>query len=433
MNLASIDDVQTRTTSIVMQSVVWILRISLGAILIVSGFAKGVDPWGTLYKIEEYLAVWDMSQPRTIVLLASFVLSWGEFLLGSLLMLGCYRRVIVWLASAMMTVMTFLTAWIWIDDPVADCGCFGDFIVLSNGATFAKNLIIDIALIFMLRWNHRVPGMFNRYSQWIVGAFLTLYIAIIGLLGYNIQPILDFRRFPVGTDLTITPDNYENVSYSFIYERNGEKREFSEDNLPDSTWTFIDRKITGGNEMTYDGFSVSVDGVDVTSDIVGDGNDNRMLVIVPDARRVNPSHTYKINEIDRLLGQHDTELITLLAPDRRGVDWWIDMSMTESDLYTVEPTLLKELARGNIALVYLENGVIKWKRTLSATEYEHIDTLIDEYSEYPGNILTWLTGALATALILLWAIDRTGLTINDLFNRRRLKALRATMHKKETD
>ena len=48
--------------------IVWILRIALGAVFVISGLSKGLDIWGFIYKIEEYLTVWGMDQPRSLVL-----------------------------------------------------------------------------------------------------------------------------------------------------------------------------------------------------------------------------------------------------------------------------------------------------------------------------------------------------------------------------
>ncbi|MDE6825278.1 MAG: DoxX family membrane protein, partial [Paramuribaculum sp.] len=90
----------------------WILRISIGVVFIASGLAKTIDLWGTVYKIEEYLKVWHMWQPRSLVFMASFLLAGIEFVLGSLLLIGAYRRASVWLLLLMMCGMLPLTLYI---------------------------------------------------------------------------------------------------------------------------------------------------------------------------------------------------------------------------------------------------------------------------------------------------------------------------------
>lgn len=412
---------------------VWAARIIVGAVFLLSGFVKGVDPWGSIIKIEEYLTVWHITMPRTITVLGAMVLAFGEWCIGGLLLLGCYRRAIVWLATAFMSVMTLLTLYIWIYNPVSDCGCFGDFIILSNGGTFAKNIVLDLLLVPLLMYNNRVRGVYSPYTQWMVGAVLTLFIAVIGMMGYNVQPIFDFRRFPVGTSLVTRSDSNDNADepvYNFVYERDGKRETFSEDNIPDSTWTFVDREIVSGRETISDDFSIIEDGVDITSDII-DTEGDEILVIVPDVMRANPSHTYVINEIDRRLSGLGISLVTLLGPGERGVEWWQDMSMTSSPIYIVEPTLLKELVRGNISLVYLHDGVIMWKRTLSSVALEDIEHSIKNYSEYPGKKPLILAGALIAALVIILTIDLTGITLNWLIHRRRRSEARDKTEIKE--
>ncbi len=36
--------------------ITWIVRLIVGGTFVVSGFVKAIDPWGLLYKSDEYLA-----------------------------------------------------------------------------------------------------------------------------------------------------------------------------------------------------------------------------------------------------------------------------------------------------------------------------------------------------------------------------------------
>ena len=73
--------------------VVWGLRIVTGALFVMSGLVKVVDLWGFVFKIEEYLNVWGIVQPRSVVLMAAMLISGWEFVFGALLLAGCYKRV----------------------------------------------------------------------------------------------------------------------------------------------------------------------------------------------------------------------------------------------------------------------------------------------------------------------------------------------------
>ncbi|MDE6265141.1 MAG: DoxX family membrane protein, partial [Paramuribaculum sp.] len=158
------------------RTIVWLLRVFVGAVFIISGFAKADDLYGFIFKIEEYLDVWGMPEPRSLVLVGAMALSMAEFLLGSMLLLGCYRRAVVWLLLLMMAGMLPLTAYIYFTDPVPDCGCFGDFLILSNGATFFKNILLTAALIYLIKYNNKIDGLFGAYIQWLVATVCAAYI-----------------------------------------------------------------------------------------------------------------------------------------------------------------------------------------------------------------------------------------------------------------
>lgn len=73
---------------------VWAARLLTGAVFILSGWAKAVDPRGFVYKIGEYLAVWGIDRliPYELVILGAVVLSVVELTIGVLLATGCLRR-----------------------------------------------------------------------------------------------------------------------------------------------------------------------------------------------------------------------------------------------------------------------------------------------------------------------------------------------------
>lgn len=411
--------------------IVWTLRLLVGATFIVSGLAKVIDEWGFVYKIEQYLSVWDVSMPRTVILTAAIGLSGAEFVFGLLLITGCYRRVITWLLAATMAFMLPLSFYIMVADPVSDCGCFGDLIKLSNDATFIKNVILSIAIAYLTVFNHAVRGLYLPYCQWVVSLLSGIYALFVALFGYNVQPMLDFRSYPVSSRLVADDTDFDESTVSYIYERNGERREFTLDELPDSTWTFVTRQDAdlkiGSTLAIFDGDE------DVTADVLH-GSGEQLFLTIPDLRRADISYTYLINELNRYIAARGGELIGLLATDREGIDVWVDYSMAVYKCYSADDTAIKELARGNVGLVYVNDGVIVWKRNLWSVPSDVL-TLSShplDFLSYDGKSrLITLTSLLIASLVSLALLQTMFLVLRNRVRHWRLKMADKMIDRKE--
>ena len=128
--------------------VVNVCRLVLAATFIFSGYVKAIDPLGTQYKLHDYAeaAGLGMLAPDWLTLGGSVALSALEFSLGILMLFAIQRRLVSRLTLALMAVMTLVTLWLAIANPISDCGCFGDALKLSNQATLLKNIALLMAL-----------------------------------------------------------------------------------------------------------------------------------------------------------------------------------------------------------------------------------------------------------------------------------------------
>lgn len=386
---------------------VWAMRLLVGGIFIVSGIAKSIDVYGFIYKIEEYLSVWGMSEPRSLIVIFAMSLSTMEFSLGLLLAVGAYKRTCVWIMLVMMGVMLPFTAYIWIADPVSDCGCFGDFVKISNGATFMKNLAITALLIFLAKYNRRVKGVYHAYTQWIVASSGAIYSIAIALYGFNIQPLVDFRSFPQGRNI-VSEEVEEEEGFEYVYEKNGKKQIFSLDNLPDSTWTFVERNSLSeyNKEMTelniYD-----ESGENVTGEVLA-GEGEQIIVVIPQQERADISSSYTINELQRFISRSDGSIIELIATDRDHIESWKDRSMAMLPIYIAEETMLKELSRGDMSVVYVKDGIIEWKRTLGSIDADEITSgrlPITAYATDGSRLFAILTVILISMMAIIYMLD----------------------------
>ena len=229
--------------------VVNIARLLLARTFILSGFVKAVDPLGTKYKISDYLTAMGLGQwmPDFLTLGASVALLAVEFMIGICLLFAIHRRLVAKLTLAIMVVMTALTLWLAIENPISDCGCFGDAIVLTNWQTFWKNVVLLAAALIIWRWPTEMIRLISASNQWIVFNFSTLFILFTaGWCLYDL-PLFDFRPYHVGANIQEGMEIPEGAPLpqfetTFILEKDGQRQEFTTDNYPDSTWTFIDSK-----------------------------------------------------------------------------------------------------------------------------------------------------------------------------------------------
>ena len=379
---------------------VWIARIVIGSCFIFAGFAKADDPWGMVFKIEQYLSAWGFSEPRSLVVAAAFAIAVIEFILGVAVLLGIYRRIAPRGVALMMLVFLPLTGYIAFTSPVDDCGCFGDAWVISNTMTFVKNILLTILTIPLLLWNRKIATVFTPGLQWIVSTISTTYIFIVAMVGYHIQPLVDFRPFPIGSALISDYDTQES-STVFIYRKDGIDKEFEADKLPsrESGWEFVARKAV---ETTSNIPFIIEDknGDDITEELLGYTDSDRLLLIIPEPSRTDLASTMQINQLWRMTSAVDSvAMIALIGDaDTDDIDKWKDLSMAEYPIYSAESTSLKALSRGLISAVYIHQGTISAKISMSALSTEDLlkaendNTGIENALSFNGKkLLQWLS------------------------------------------
>lgn len=386
--------------------ITWLLRIIVGAVFVYSGFVKAIDPWGTIYKFEEYLAAMGLPGFQALTVLAIFLLCATEFAIGISFLFGCYRRSNPVLALTFMCVMTPLTLWIALENPVSDCGCFGDAFILTNWQTFWKNIVLTLAIIWLIKFNKRSVSLISPAFQWLSAIVSALFVVIIAFAGYFIQPLIDFRAYPAGTPLISETDLEEDASdpqFIFVYEKNGEKREFGvDDELPseEDGWTFIERKSvdnTTHRASMADERSLrlySEDGEDDLTDEAIDTEGKQLILLMPQLAAVSPASTWKINSLYDKAERQQMDMIALVSGSPEEISVWKDLSMPRYDIYSGDDTAIKEVARGNPAVVFLDNDTVKWKVNLNALDDEYFANNHQSVADYQFNAKNFLRNCL---------------------------------------
>ena len=353
-------------------------RTLLGLTFIFSGFVKAVDPLGTVYKIEDYLNAFGgfftnlvPAAPEAAVLLILF-----EFVLGVLLFLGVWNKQCPWLALLMMIVMTPLTLYLAIANPVTDCGCFGDAIHLSNWATFWKNVVLLVLAIALLLTKDYLFSTWRKPLDLLI--FCAAFVGCSGLMAYALThlPPIDFRPYKIGNNIPelMTVDIPEDApmdeyEYTFIYEKNGEQREFTLDNYPkdDSTWTFVDQRsrlVKKGYEapqppihdfvLTLNDEEGNV--YDMTDEILE--LDRVVLAIMYKLETADRKQVAKLNRLYLDALQADVPFYALTGSGEREIDIWRQETGAEYPILSCDGITLKTIVRANPGVVVLSQGTV---------------------------------------------------------------------------
>ena len=412
-----------------------LMRLVVGGVFIFSGFTKGVDPWGTCYKITDYLNALGLGQWSDTALFIAVALAAVEFMTGVAIAVGAFRRSALWLALLMLAVMTPLTLWLAVTGAVADCGCFGDALHLSNWATFGKNVLLVLGIIYLLLFNRSVRSLYGPAVQWMVMAVSFALVMAVAYYGYFVQPLIDYRPYPVGTRLvgaTAVEGNDSEDDFIFIYSRDGVEHEFTIDSLPDEEdgWEYVTRyharrpqgKVivqNGGNSIAI----VDEDGSDVTLDLLADSR-RTVLLLFPDLPDVGVVNSFALNELNDAALVADVDVIGLTPATAQEIEHWNDISMASYSIYNMDDSELKMIARGNPAVVYLEDGVIKWKRTLaSLDDVEQPMDLAAMGDDYDANaIVNRLTSLYLLIMLGVLVMNRSHLLIRYFLIKRRKRA-----------
>ncbi|WP_081657670.1 BT_3928 family protein [Prevotella sp. AGR2160] len=347
-------------------------RLALALTFVFSGFVKAIDPQGTQYKLQDYLTALSLQGfvPDAVTLLAAVALAAIELTMGIMILFAIERRRISKFVVAFMAVMTLITVWIFFANPVKDCGCFGDAIHLTNGQTLAKNIVLMACALIVVRWPLLMPRLISKTNQWIITNYTLLYILATSAWCLWDLPTFDFRPYHLGANILkgmTIPKGAPQPKFTttFILEKHGVKKEFTLDNYPDSTWTFIDSKTVQtapGYVPPIHDFSIEdQQGNDITQQALHHKG-YTFLLIMPHLEQADQSQFGDINEIYDYAVDHHYPFYCLTASDEKARQKWEDMTGAEYPFYTCDETTLKTIVRSNPGLVLLKDATVigKW-------------------------------------------------------------------------
>lgn len=385
---------------IVTKVLVEVSRIIIGVTFIFSGFVKAVDPFGTAYKIEDYLSSFHLSSLSFLALPVSAFLCAFEFAMGAFMLFGIYRRWNSRLVLLTMCFMTPLTLYLAIANPVEDCGCFGDALIITNWQTFFKNIVLLACAIFIIFHRERISNFFTGKTYWLAFLYILIFISIFVFRNYLFDPIFDFRPYKIGANIpelmSVDEGKGHQEEMILVYAKNGLEEKFTDQNAPweDSTWTYVrleTKLISEGEIPLIKDFTISrlffnqgktelVDQSDITADVLSD-SDYVFLMISPSLTEMNESYLSNFEDVENYAHDHQYKFYCLTASGPDDIMIWAKTNVIDFNFCNTDERTLKTIIRSNPGLLLLKNGVIinKWA-DINVPAEEDLTAPIDQLS-----------------------------------------------------
>ena len=348
-------------------------RIIVALTFIFSGFVKAIDPIGLQYKLQDYLGAIGIPGflPDWLLLIMAVLLAAVEFCMGIFLLFAIQRRLISKLIVVFMSIMTLITVWLVVANPVKDCGCFGDALHLTNTETLVKNIILLGCSIVIMQRPLAMFRFISESNQWIVINYTIVFIFVSSGLSLYYLPLFDFRPYRIGTNIPRgmeIPKDAEQPQFetTFIMEKGGQRKEFTLNDYPDSTWKFIDSKtvqVKEGYIPPIHDFSIAdrKTGKDLTDSVLRHKG-YTFLLIAPYLEKADDSNFGDIDQLYEYAQTYNIPFYCLTASTAKAIQRWRDITGAEYPFCITDETTLKTIVRSNPGLLLLKDGTIinKW-------------------------------------------------------------------------
>jgi len=344
-----------------------IARTILGLLFIFSGFVKGVDPIGTTYKIEDYLAAYGMPWFINFSTILSVGLNLVEFLTGIMLLFNIRIKFTTIIASLMMIFFTITTIFDATANIVPDCGCFGDAIKLSNWQTLYKNLTINLFLLVLWCTVKKIRPTFYTGGEVGIASFFGILFIAFQIYNLCYLPVIDFRDWKVGNKMT--NDEVLPVEYWTVYTNNESYEDTTmlisdipyNDSVWMSNWSFKDTKIIDKNVYPHNLMLIDEDGRDETAAVIGLPEPN-LFIVSYSIEEMNLKHWDEIQNIIQYCSDNGYHVSFLTASEYDVYSQFVEEHPFDAVFYNADDIELKTMIRSNPGIVAMKDGVVlkKW-------------------------------------------------------------------------
>jgi uncharacterized membrane protein YphA (DoxX/SURF4 family)/peroxiredoxin len=350
-----------------MKTIRLLSRMITGLVFIFSGFVKAVDPMGSTFKFIDYFDAFSLPWLSPVALPFAILLSSLEFTIGAALILNVKIKQASWALLIFMSFFTVLTFFLAIFNPVSDCGCFGDAIILTNWETFYKNVILMVFTLIVFFGRNSFKRKLSEGGQRIMVLLVFIVISGLSVHAYMHLPLIDFLPYKKGVSLRVKPTK---VDAFLIYKNNvtGEVKEWLSEELPweDSlwvaTWEYQDRRVVEYKESGMVELPMMDEfGYDISTSVFSEDG-YLLLVCMPKVNKACKKSISKLTALYEGASEADISMIGASGDMVEDIDAFRHEHQILFPIYQADDITLKMVIRSNPGLLLLKDGVIlkKW-------------------------------------------------------------------------
>lgn len=350
-----------------------VCRLILGAVFVVSGFVKSVDPWGTALKVDEYLSIYGLESLERGSMLFSIWLCGAELMMGLMLTFKVRIRLISIFALCSMTfftILTFLSA-TWL--PVEDCGCFGEAVKLTPWASFAKNaVLLPMSFVVWYRYRKDKIWAFSRREISLTALFFTIGMGVGTYCWYHL-PLIDFLPYKVGVNIAEEmrrADADDDAASAEVTVRcrnraTGEERVFALEDTEwhdTSVWEWMETEVEDDDddlsvEPMISEFSVRDAEGDATEEIIN-AEGRLYMLCVTRLSKLGEGCARRLRSVVERAAEEGAGVVCLTPEYMSEVTYRSFGGSRPVRCYNVDATVLKTMLRARDGVVVTDNGTI---------------------------------------------------------------------------
>ena len=343
-------------------------RIIVGVVFVFSGFVKGIDPLGTVYRMDDYFIVFGLPWAMPVSLFLTILLCTVEFSLGISLLFNLLIRKTAWILLPMMVFFTILTFFDAVYNMVPDCGCFGDALKMTNVQTFLKNVVLIAMVIPIFVWRKQFHSLLPAVADRIILVIIFLAFSSLSIYTYRHLPLIDFMPWKAGNRLNEMNEFPIRFFVTYKNTKTGEEKEFQDSNYPwndsiwMSEWTFHNQRVEDLNpDIDMVLFIQDSEGNDVTTEIVNN-SDYQFIMVAYDLKKANQDAFRNVLPLYKEAESDSISFICLTSSMEEEIKKNIMDIGTGFPFYLVDDVVLKGMVRANPGLILVKDGVVlaKW-------------------------------------------------------------------------